>query len=379
MTSANQQQGFLERVPDGVPRPTHCPNNGSFITWLSGTAHVKPALCLRRQLKRVRTVCPLLLVYDDMSLAEDARLQLEEAYGTANMIRMSSLIENAGPDPPYRHGRGLYTQITTTLPKMWIWALPPDRYPLLFYMDLDVLVHENIDDMLAYEFSTPLAAVACPKEAWPGGGTDPRFNAGVLLMKPSLRELESLRYFARWSSWPWNGYVPRPKVVTTPITGESQQWYDVCAPNNGCRNTTCLNAAKLFPENRSAPLRACRMSFGANLIMYRIEKACAPKIGDQSIHNAVFRNHFPRWNRWTGIMPAGINVDARSTKNLTGARLIHFMGEPKPWVADNATWIASTAASRNPSAFLARVGKGTASAAYRQICADVFWKPARER
>ena len=47
---------------------------------------------------------------------------------------------------------------------------------------------------------------------------------------------------------------------------------------------------------------------------------------------AAFRNRVPStWDRWTPLGPLGINVDARRLENLSGSRLIHFLGEPKPW------------------------------------------------
>lgn len=351
-----QQSGFLTRFPGGgVPPPTHCPNNGSFVTWLSGRSHLNAALCLRRQLIRVRSLCPLLLVYDDNTVPSEAREALERAYGAANVISISSLRHSTSENP----GRRLYQTVQTTLPKLWIWALPPTRYPRLFYMDLDVLVNSNIDDLLAFEFNTTVAAVPCPPSAW--YGKHPRFNAGVLLLKPDIGVHRTLKTLARWSNFPWNGFVPRKRKVEAP-SGEQQQWYDVCAPDDGCREPSCLMAVKLFP-NSSEPIKACRNHYNGQ-ISHRIERACAPKIGDQSIHNAVLRNNDPRINGWTPMPPSGVNVDARELTSLTGARLIHFLGEPKPW------------ANRNVSARdRGRLSANPAIALYREMCADLLGLP----
>jgi hypothetical protein len=359
-----QRTEFLAAYPHGVQRPASCPRNGTYVTWLHGSKHVAPALCLRRQFASVQSLCPLLLVFDDLSITADDMDRLKQAYGAKNMIAISTLRDSIAPvsRAARNDGRRLYQQVTMTLPKLWVWALPAARFPLLFYLDLDILVTQNIDDVFEFEFNTSLAAVPCPPEAWPGGKT-PRFNAGVALLRPSLRVLSELRLFARWASFPWNGYIPRTRKVVT-SSGERKEWYDVCAPDNGCRGRSCLMAAILYP-NESNPLRTCRKALGGN-IAYRIEKACAPKIGDQSIHNAVFRNKFPQWNKWTSLEPLGINVDARDLTNLSGARLIHFLGEPKPWAPHNMT--------RNVS-HSSRHGKLDRLVAYRQyrdLCADLI-------
>jgi hypothetical protein len=44
VTLMEQQHGFLHRFPNGIQRPARCPNNGSFVTWMSGDAFVEPAL-----------------------------------------------------------------------------------------------------------------------------------------------------------------------------------------------------------------------------------------------------------------------------------------------------------------------------------------------
>lgn len=279
VTTEDQAISFVHLFPDGVHRPMSCPNHGSFITWLSGESFVKAALCLRRQLTRVQTTCPLLLLYEDATISAAAHVQLEQAYGPSSLIPISALAANLARTTSFV-GRRLFQSITQTLPKLWIWALPPTQYPLLLYLDIDVLITENIDDVLAYKFSTPVAAVPCPHGMWEEKAI--RFNAGVLLLKPNLNWHAILLRLARFSNYPWSGYVPRAKLVT--LMNETRMWYDICAPDDGCREQSCLEARRLFPQ-ASEPLKACRLAHNASFA-FRIPKACATKIGDQSIHNS---------------------------------------------------------------------------------------------
>ena len=72
---------MAQRVPYHGPG---CAHNGSFITLLSSASYMRPALCLREQMRRVGSICPLLLMYDDRMaghFSSDTLSQLERAYG----------------------------------------------------------------------------------------------------------------------------------------------------------------------------------------------------------------------------------------------------------------------------------------------------------
>ena len=378
VTTTDQQHSFLTRFPNGVQHPARCPNKGSFVTWMSGDSYLLPALCLKRQFIRVNSVCRLVLVYDDISarLSSSVFSRIESAYGVENVIAISQIMANlerqknataaATTMEVALSRRRLFHNILQTVPKLWIWALPPDQFPRLAYMDLDVFVNENIDDLLGYDFDTSVLAVSCPRSAW-YQGRRPRFNAGVLVLKPNVKIHSELLHLARFTRFPWNGYVPRNRMVRVEATNETKQWYDVCAPDDGCERNECL-AAQRFSPNASEPLRDCRYAFKGE-IAYRIERACASKIGDQAIHNHVLRNRASGgflWEQWTPLGAMGINVDARGLRNLSGARLIHFLGEPKPW--EHASH--GIADSNAPQA---DHGRDTASRhAYRSTCADLF-------
>jgi hypothetical protein len=313
----------------------------------------------------VRTNCRVLLVYDDTTLSASVLARLVRAYGSENTIPISDIVASAratsisaatspvGKRRKHNSGRRLFHNIQQTVPKLWIWALPAERYPRLAYMDLDVLVTANIDDLLSYEFDSPALAVSCPRSAW-YRGTRPRFNAGVLVLKPSMATHAELLRLSRFTRFPWWGYIPRPRLVRHAETNRMMQWYDVCAPDDGCRQIQCLEAVRLFPNTTDA-LRQCRVAYKGEYDA-RLEKACAVKIGDQALHNHVLKNKLPglSWENWTPLGPLGINVDSRALTNLSGARLIHFLGEPKPWEA--------SARARHQSNVAARE--------YRSICAS---------
>ena len=346
VTTYDQASAFKSAFPNGVSPPSHCPNNGSFVTWLSGDNFViaPPCACGISSLKRGN---PLVRCCSStMTLAHRSpprRITLARAFGAAQVIPISAIAANvsskASTSSTAEGRRRLYQNIQQTLPKLWIWALPAEHYPLLAYMDLDVLVHENIDDLFAMDFTTQAAAVACPVSAW-YLGTSPRFNAGVMLIRPSLQVHERLKSLSFFTHYPYNGFVPRINKVVAP-DNTTKSWHQICAPDVACQQPECLAASRLFP-NATEPFRECRYAYGGHMA-YRIETACSSKIGDQSIHNQVLRNkgkHGSDWNGWTAIGPMGINADARRLTDLSGARLIHFLASQSRGI--HARWEAES-------------------------------------
>ena len=300
-------------------------------------------------------MCRVIIVYDGRTVSNASQHKLQLAYGSEHVVSISSLAQRTST----KHGRRLFTKVFTVIPKLWVWSLPPEKYPLVMHMDLDVLVHENIDDVFALKFDTPLTAVPCLIRSG-----NALFNAGVILLRPSRSSHAALLKQARWTLFPWNGYMPRSHNIHSPspyvelAPGERRQWceivcdppgpnpqldsepnphralphhrYDICAPNDGCGRTSCLPATRLFP-NAPNPMRTCRGRLGG-ATGYMMPKTCSFKVGDQSLHSFVFSNRKDHWDKWVPMPALGLNIDARKVTNLTGARLIHFMGEPKPWL-----------------------------------------------
>lgn len=189
--------------------------------------------------------------------------------------------------------------------KLWLFALPPSRFRRVAFLDLDLLITRNIDELLARSDAT-LAAVPAPN-CKPHGL--PVFNSGVLVFSPSLRTLRSLLIRLRFSMAPWHGALPASeerRQNTTPGASSWPSWVDMCAPvsvlfggdlsasaSGGCLLPNCLRAARLFP-NSSQPFSACRRRFGGLLAPTRRKRAfadavCEPKMTDQSILN---------WHAW---------------------------------------------------------------------------------
>ena len=279
----------------------------------------------------VNTTCRVLLLAADHQLSDMSLATLEHAYGDG-LLRISQLSARNTSTPA---GRRLYTEITQTVEKLWVWALDPATYPLMLYVDLDVLIARNIDDIFNFEFHTLAAATPCNTNMMRTSG----FTAGVLLFRPNSEVHRELLADSRWIHLPWNGFVPRRHLVTSPLTGEQMQWYDVCVPralNEPQYNSSLLEAhirSLGVPNVDSAwPLRACKSYFNGTLID-RFEMVCAPKLGDQALHNHVLRRRAGGHAQWTPLpTDLGLNVDARMLNaSLESARLLHFFGEPKPW------------------------------------------------
>ena len=91
---------------DGGPR-TSCGERLAFVTQLSGEPFVPLALCLARQLRAQGSVCPLLLVYDDVTEGRNlSRASLDllkrDTVGSTRgdrLVPLSSLIARAYADP----------------------------------------------------------------------------------------------------------------------------------------------------------------------------------------------------------------------------------------------------------------------------------------
>ena len=314
-----------------------CRRNSTYATLINSDSYVGAALCLRAQLRRVRSACPLLLLFDDRlgRMSAEAVETLRNAFGTEQMTSIATLASasSAWTHEQYpRHtsrmqsGRRLYAEVSQTHAKVFVWALPFER---VVYLDLDVLLLANIDDVFEVEL-TPrqhLAATACPGS--------PYFVAGFMLLRPHASEVGPLLAVTRFAKGPWFGRLP---VSLSRSANDPSYWTNICHPNGACpsaKDLSCSPAALLYP-NASDPLWACMKAHRGHFSNRPISKACASKLGDQSIHNFRFRR---RWRE----LPAelGLNVDGRrwpgnrhaATEHAGQPRMLHFFGEPKPFDA----------------------------------------------
>ena len=137
---------------------TSCRRNSTFATLINSDSYVGAALCLYHQMRRVRSACPLLLLYDDRMgrMSAEAVATLRHKFGAERMTSISSLAHVSSPhEQPHPrlnnhrlHGRRLYAHVSQTHAKVYVWALPYER---VIYLDLDVLLLANIDDVFRVE------------------------------------------------------------------------------------------------------------------------------------------------------------------------------------------------------------------------------------
>ena len=249
---------------------------GSFVSMVAGDAFVAAALCMHQQMQLVRSVCPYILVYDDVRrpLSNASMQLLTESFGSEALFPVSGLMRAVGPlettstidddghspgqaekalkeSVPSPHGRRLYSDSMLTLGKVWLWALPPTRVPVAFHVDLDMLLLENIDDVLSTPIDGPIMGKLCSKSG---------FSTGIFLFRP---------------------------------------------------NASLLAGIGDLIQKKS-----------------RLPRVCEQHATDQSILNAALWRQFrqlpegPRYN----YHPKGSICDV--------ARIVHFSGEPKPWAAN---------------------------------------------
>ena len=83
--------------------------NSTYVALLAGRQQVPGAECLPRQLRRVGSVCPVTLVYDDRDESlVPAMDTLANAYGRSGLVSLSWLMNRASA--PVHHGRRLFAR-----------------------------------------------------------------------------------------------------------------------------------------------------------------------------------------------------------------------------------------------------------------------------
>ena len=335
-----------------------CNANGTFVTLAAGDQAVVGALCLKHQMRRMNSTCPLHIVVEDRpgrEMTDRSLTKIKRAYGADRVIAMSTLIGHARTEGL---GRRLIKDTfgaAASTSKYWLWAWP-ERVKLA-YLDTDVLLLRNIDEMLDVELTPrhPFAAVPSCTSAKIGW-----FNGGVLVFMPSLATLHRLQGLDRWTHYPWKGYIGRGN------------WADICAPFDGCTKPQCLAARtildgkffngtdrsepapvvrrkkdkQLVRVTTSDPFKACRFHFNGSFHPAgRIQLACEPRYTDQTILNYAFPHYLQmpksfnmvRQARYDEPCVSPMNTSERRAtcrygfKRAAGVAIIHALGEPKPW------------------------------------------------
>lgn len=278
-----------------VQRSEQC--EGAFVAVLAKERFVHAALCWHNQLRRVGTTCRILLILDDRprapALSNGSWSKLVQTFGNGSLVRVSSLA--ASTSFGERHGRRLLDRgreaKTASALKYWAWAL---SVPRVCYMDLDVLIKRNVDDLLQWPLprNASLAAVRCPGRSF-------FFNAGVMLLRPSHDFLR--RLLLRDCYW------------------EMRKFANGNATNlRGIRSLSCRRYA-------DGPMRGRDVT---------TVKACESKVSDQTIINMEVQTDYAgRSGRKQGrvaLLPTRYNaVWSTSAARAPDVAIVHFAG--KPW------------------------------------------------
>ena len=273
-----------------VQRSEQC--EGAFVAVLAKERFVHAALCWHNQLRRVGTTCRILLILDDRprapALSNGSWSKLVQTFGNGSLVRVSSLAASTGLGG--RHGRRLLDRgraaQTAAALKYWAWAL---SVPRVCYMDLDVLIKRNVDDLLQWALprNASLAAVRCPGRSF-------FFNSGVMLLRPSRDFLRRLLL------------------------------------------RDCYWVARHFANaTNDAAIRPCRRYTNGPVRGQDVNtvKACESRLADQSIINmAVQTDYAGRTGRKQGrvaFLPARYNAAwSTSAARAPDVAIVHFAGKP---------------------------------------------------
>ena len=318
-------------------------SGGSFAALLSGEAFVPGALCLWRQFQRVHSVCPLVLVHDDrpgFALTQRTRQKLEQSFGPANLLPLTEIIRrvhdgfassNSSMTEYVRAVNHHEQPKQRSMLKLFLWALPSERFARVVLLDLDMIVLNNIDHLLNRTlFGAPLMAVRCR-----GSQQEKYFNSGLVVFEPNRDFALYSISMARWTLEPWRGYIGFGQGV------------DTCAAP-GCGEpgpAACGYIRNEVPEALKSltPFRACLSQHQGHLAPTRISKACEVTYGDQSVLNKASRSfQGVGWSRIDGrfnrVWHAETGVPGDAFWNSSD--VVHFVGQTKPWMRGSLRKVA---------------------------------------
>ncbi|CAN6469752.1 unnamed protein product [Victoria cruziana] len=195
------QTGVVEKqAADSVPRNL----SRAYVTFLAGDGgYVKGVLALAKGLRRVRSAYPLVVaVLPDVP--EDHRRQL--------LLEGCTVREIEPVYPPDDRAQFAMAHYAINYSKLRIWQF--EEYGKMVYLDADVQVYENIDELFDLPRGYVYAVADCSCE-WPAGPQHPAgycqyspsrvpwppemgvppplyFNAGVIAFEPSKFTCASL-------------------------------------------------------------------------------------------------------------------------------------------------------------------------------------------
>ena len=261
----------------------------SFVTILDGISLLPQLRCMRDRLSVVGSACPLLVIaHGSAALTGGPMEALQALVGQSNVMRSSQLLNHSARTATVPMGRRLYTDarryfLGTMIVKLHLWSLT--RYKRLGFLDLDVVIVNNLDSLLALPVSYGSIA-AVPAKACKRMNV---FNGGVLVFAPHREVLRAM--LLRACVYFWKATHARASVVN--VFGSSCNAYSL------------------------GPVRGHHIT---------LQKACEKRVTDQSILNYQFRKWYALDAEYN-VMPRDFGVGNTS--------VLHFAGEPKPW---RRTW-----------------------------------------
>jgi hypothetical protein len=311
-----------------------CVPESTFVTLVANETYVDGALCLRRSLKKVGSVCPLMLIVSD-PMPGFAMERLGAEFGRGEIRLLSELrqrldhferrqLTRKATEEDQVAGRRLSTEAgaeiksTRQLGRSVGWAKRTHQKLLVFaikgyrravFVDIDVHVTRNIDALMSQPAFSAVAAL-------PYSTKD--FNSGVFVFEPSLTTAAALDDLAQRAT------------------------FSRARPSSASAGT--VSAA----GRSTVRIRGSGERFA---------------LSDQSILNHYYRN---RWHPLPFGYNLGVKVKQVSPRvwSRIDVAVVHFVHRPKPWEA-------SLADPASPMSSLARrLGIDPLLRAWRAQCLD---------
>ena len=287
--------------------------DGSFVTLITTDSYMEAAVCLRKQLRLVKSICDIVLVYDDAALSAASVATLQSAFDA--MVPLTSLVNRshaqiararqeslsvrgkafAGRLTGEGRGGGLAAQ---SMLKVWLYALPASRFPLVCFLDLDLLITTSIDHLL-HESVLSDGGVEMHLAAVPATGCASGrniFNSALLCFRPSLTRLEALlrreRSYDRLGQACENGFTDQ-SLLNAEFRG-------------GCTNYRVPHAC--------ANVRWRRLPLSYNVNVGLLARIPEPMWAGASVAVVHFAGHYAK--PWNPLPKLGVNVGHERRETL---------------------------------------------------------------
>ncbi|KAJ3532227.1 hypothetical protein NM688_g7455 [Phlebia brevispora] len=144
----------------------------AIVTTLYSDSYAPAVATLGHSLQRANTTARMLVLYFPERISQAALCLATSSGFTPHPISRI---------PPPRNGAGMNPHFMDQFTKLTLWTLDTLGIDALVYMDADMLVLRNFDEV----FTLPYKFAAVPDVFLDSRGFVPEFNAGFLYLKPS--------------------------------------------------------------------------------------------------------------------------------------------------------------------------------------------------